>query len=175
MFGRPNPKRPSEVAVGERVKFLSSWPPGDYSWPKSHQLDGWSARDIYLVQDALLADPAAFPSKKYGPEFAMIYLLGRRAALKGLSLKLLPWRPNSQGTMAGVTQEWIYLTGFLDALADKTFGTDRVPPEIKEHYPDYQAIDVDDADNLGSKDLSSKDLGSKDLGSKDLGSKDFGM
>jgi hypothetical protein len=130
MFGILNPKRPSQVAVGERVKFLSSWPPGDYSWPKRHQLDGWSARDIYLVQDALDADPAAFPSRTYGPEFAMIYVLGRRAALKGLSLKRLPWRPNSQGTMTGVTQEWIYLTGFLDALADKAFGTDRVPPEV---------------------------------------------
>jgi hypothetical protein len=93
-------------------------------------VDGWSARDIYLVQDALDADPAAFPSRTYGPEFAMIYVLGRRAALKGLSLKRLPWRPNSQGTMTGVTQEWIYLTGFLDALADKAFGTDRVPPEV---------------------------------------------
>jgi len=104
------------------------------------------------VQDALLADPAAFPSKKYGPEFAMIYLLGRRAALKGLSLKRLPWRPNSQGQMAGVTQEWIYLSGFLDALADKAFGTDRVPQEIKELYPDYQTIDVEGEGNRGSKD-----------------------
>jgi hypothetical protein len=78
MFGLLNS---TEVAAGERVRLLSSWPPGDYSWPKRHELDGWNARHIYLVQDALDADPAAFPSRKYGPEFAMIYLLGRRAAL----------------------------------------------------------------------------------------------
>jgi hypothetical protein len=53
--------------------------------------------------------------------------------------------------MAGVTQEWIYLTGFLDALADKAFGTDRVPPEIKQLYPDYQTIDVDDDGTRVSK------------------------
>jgi hypothetical protein len=149
MFGKP--KRPSEVAADARATLLSTWPPGDYSWPKMHQLDGWSARDIYLLQDALVAAPAGFASKKYAAEFAMIYLLGRRAALQGLSLKRLPWRPNSQGDMVGLTQEWIYLSGFLDALADKAFGTDRVPTEIKELYPDYQAIDIDDEANAGSK------------------------
>lgn len=46
--------------------------------------------------------------------------------------------------MIGVKQAWIYLSVFLDALVDEALGTDRVPPEIKQLYPDYQAIDVDD-------------------------------
>ena len=136
-------RRPSEVATGDRARLLSSWPPGDYSWPRIDYLEGWSAHDIYLLQDSLLSDPAAFPSKQFGPDFAMIYLLGRRAALKGLSLKLLPWPPVSGGGYAGLAHEWVYLTGFVDALADKMFGTDRVPPEIKELYPDYREIDVE--------------------------------
>src|SRR5258708_19397924 len=86
-------KRPSEVAASERARLLSSWPAGDYSWPQANQLEGWSAQDIYLLQDALLSDAAAFPSKKFGPDFAMIYLLGRRAALSVLSLKLPPSHP----------------------------------------------------------------------------------
>jgi hypothetical protein len=136
-------KRPSEVTASERARLLSSWPAGDYSWPRTDQLEGWSAHDIYLLQDALLSDAAAFPSKKFGPDFAMIYLLGRRAALRGLSLKLLPWQPVSGPGYAGPSQEWVYLTGFVDALADKVCGTDRVPPEIKELYPDYLEIDVE--------------------------------
>src|SRR5258708_39875984 len=135
-------KRPSEVAASERARLLSSWPAGDYSWPRTDQ-QGWSAHDIYLLQDALLSDAAAFPSKKFGPDFAMIYLLGRRAALRGLSLKLLPWQPVSGSGYAGPSHEWVYLTGFVDALADMACGTDRVPPEIKEIYPDYLQIDVE--------------------------------
>src|SRR5215510_9853552 len=57
-------RRPSEVATGDRARLLSSWPAGDYSWPRIDYLEGWSAHDIYLLQDALLSDPAAFPSDR---------------------------------------------------------------------------------------------------------------
>src|SRR5258708_13271549 len=129
-------KRRSELAASERARLLSSWPAGDYSWPRTDQLEGWSAHDIYLLQDALLSDAAAFPSKKFGPDFAMIYLLGRRAALRGLSLKLLPWQPVTGSGYAGPSHERGYLTGFVDALPHIASRTHPAPPHITELSPD---------------------------------------
>lgn len=134
MFGSSKPKRPSEVAAEERSALLLASTPGT-----ANDIAGWTARDIYLFQDARGMDAQAYQSKRLGPVTAMIYLMGRRAALKGISAKLPAFEPVDTRLSQ---YDWFYYAGFLDAIADKALGTDRVPPEVRELYPDYQAIDA---------------------------------
>jgi hypothetical protein len=129
----PQPPRPSGVPAGQRAAMLSNWP------VNADGIQGWTGTEVYLFQDAHLADPASYQNRQFGPGHAMIYLMGWRAGRRGVSAKLPPW--DVQVYQYAFEYE-VYLGGLIDGVADAVQGTDRVPDDIRKLYPDYRQIDA---------------------------------